>query len=185
MLPIPQAASPLRRVAGPALMASAVIGGIGLAFLAGMFAAFAAGAQSTGMTLGVINDVTGIVTPILAAPAVMIVSRLVAERRPAVAAVLTVVGLGSMAAIVVLQSLLVAKLVPFERQILPVSVAMLVWGGWFVAVGWLGSRSRTLPVGPGLGLASAFYVGYPLWAWRVGRFLLVARPVHTAAAPAP
>lgn len=182
MLPIPQPTSPLRRVAGPALMASAVVGAVGVAFLGAMFAAFAAGAQSTGMTLGFINDVTGIIAPTLAAPAVLVVSRLVADRRPAVAGLLTVVGLGAIAAIVVLQGMLVAKLIPFERQVAPVTVAMLVWGGWFVAVGYLGQRSRTLPVGPGLGLASALYVGYPVWAWRVGRFLLVARPVAAAVA---
>ena len=42
--------NPDPRLAAASLRASGVIGGIGLAFLIGMFAAFAAGARSTGMT---------------------------------------------------------------------------------------------------------------------------------------
>lgn len=178
--PVPTSA--LARIAGPALVASSVVGAVGLAFLAAMFASFAAGAQATGVTLGFVNDVTGIVTPVLAAPAVVVVGRLLRPRSPRLAPALTVVALVAMAAIVVLQSLLVARLVPFERQVLPVTAAMLVWGGWFVAVGVLGRRDGTLPVGPALGVASALYVGYPVWAWRVGRWLIVAvRPAPSGA----
>ena len=174
---VPLATDRLARIAGPALVASSVAGAVGLVFLAAMFAAFAAGAQATGMTLGFVNDVTGVVTPILAAPAIVVVGRILGTRSPRLAPVLTVIALVAMGAIVVLQSLLVAKVLTFERQILPVSLAMLVWGGWFVAVGYLGRRDGALPVGPGLGLASALYVGYPVWAWRLGRWLVVATRV--------
>ena len=174
MLTITRPASTLARLAGPAMLVSAVTGAVAVGLLAAMYAAFAAGSQAAGLRFGYANDVLGIVTPALAAPAVLIVSRLVAGPRSGLAAALVIVGLGSVAAVIVLQSLLVAKLVAFQQQVLPVVVAMLVWGGWFVAVGFLGSRSGSLPVGPGLGVSAMFYVGYPVWAWRVGRFLLVA-----------
>lgn len=178
MLTMSRAASPFRRVAGQALMASAVVGGVGVAFLGAMFVAFATGAQAAGETLGFVNDLTGIVTPVLAAPAVVVVGGVLGARWPRLAPVLTVTALAAMAAIVVLQSLLVTKVVTFERQVVGVTMAMVVWGGWFVAVGYLGRRSASLPVGPALGLASALYVGYPVWAWRLGRWLVVgARPV--------
>ena len=177
-LPLPS--SVLTRVAGPALVASSIVGAVGLAFLAAMFAAFGAGARAAGMSLGFVNDVTGIITPLLAAPAVVVVGRILKARSPRLGPALTVIALVAMAAIAVLQTLLVAKVVTFERQVLPVTMAMLVWGGWFVAVGFLGRRDETLPVGPGLVLASALYVGYPVWAWRLGRWLVVAaRPVAT------
>lgn len=174
MLTIVQPASAVRRMAGQALLASAVTGAVAVGFLAAMFASFAAGAQVAGERFGYVNDVLGIVTPALAAPAVLVVSRLVAGPRGGIAATLTVVGLGSLAAVMVLQALLVAKILTFEQQMAPVTVAMVVWGGWFVAVGFAGSRSGTLPVGPRLGLGALLYVGYPVWAWRVGRFLAVA-----------
>jgi hypothetical protein len=141
-----------------------------------MFAAFGAGAQAAGMSLGFVNDVTGVVAPVFAAPGVFVVGRILQRRNPRLAPALTIVALAAIASIVVLQSLLVTKVVTFERQVLPVMTAMLVWGGWFVAVGFLGRRDGTLPVGPRLGLASALYVGYPVWAWRVGRWLVVAAP---------
>ena len=64
----PMFTNPDPRLAAASLRASGIVGGIGLAFLVGMFAAFAAGARSTGMTLGLINDITGVVTLPLALP---------------------------------------------------------------------------------------------------------------------
>ena len=59
-------------VVATSLQASGVIGGVGLVFLIGMFAAFSAGQQSLGMRLGWVNDVTGIVTLPLAVPAMLV-----------------------------------------------------------------------------------------------------------------
>ena len=58
------------RAAAALLLASGIVGGVSLAFLVGMFVAFAAGAQSAGMALGFVNDNLGWVTCLLALPAV-------------------------------------------------------------------------------------------------------------------
>ena len=49
-----------------------------------MFAAFAAGAQSTGMTAGWIDDVTGVLSSLLVLPGVVAVSALLGPVAPLV-----------------------------------------------------------------------------------------------------
>ena len=56
------------RLAAVGLRASGVTGAVGIAFLVGMFAAFAVGARSAGMALGWVNDVTGVDHVALCAP---------------------------------------------------------------------------------------------------------------------
>ena len=166
------------RLAVTAMRASGIVGGIGLVFLVGMFAAFAAGARSLGMTLGFVNDLTGVVTLPLALPGVLALHSRVrpAAGRPADA--LLVVGIGAGGAIVVLQVLLVTNALTFEEQIGPVSVAFLVLGAWFVLSGRMAARASVLPGGTRLGFLAASYAGYPVWAFRI------ARALETAAIPA-
>ena len=159
------------RLAGASLRASGIIGGIGLAFLIGMFAAFAAGARSLGMTLGWVNDVTGIVTLPLALPGILALHARVRPQAGAGADALLLVGIGAGGTIVVLQVLLVSGAVPFEQQIGPVSLAFLVLGVWFVLYGRLAARSGFFPHGTRLGVIAASYAGYPVWAFRLARAL--------------
>jgi hypothetical protein len=157
------------RIAVAGLRLSGIIGGVGLAFLVAMFAAFAAGARSTGMTLGLVNDITGVVTLPLALPGVLRLHALVRPRTGAAADALLLVGIGAGGTIVVLQVLLVAGAVPFERQIGPVSVAFLVLAIYFVLYGRLAARSGIVPGGTRLGVLAATYAGYPIWAFRIAR----------------
>jgi hypothetical protein len=163
--------NPDPRLAGASLRASGVVGGVGLAFLVGMFAAFAAGARSTGMTLGWVNDVTGVITLPLALPGVLALHRRMRPEAGAAADALLVVGLGAGGTIVVLQVLLVAGVVPFEQQIGPVSLAFLVLAVWFVLFGRLATRLGVAPGGARLGLLAASYAGYPVWAFRMAQAL--------------
>jgi hypothetical protein len=159
------------RLAGASLRASGIIGGIGVVFLVGMFAAFAAGARSTGMTLGWVNDVAGVVTLPIALPGVLALHARVRPQTGAAADALLLVGIGAGGTIVVLQVLLVGGVVTFEQQVGPVSMAFLVLGAWFVLYGRLAGRAGVLPGGGRLGLLAATYVGYPAWAFRVARAL--------------
>jgi hypothetical protein len=160
------------RAVGLVTIASGALAAVGLVFLGGMFAAFAAGAQGLGQGLGWINDVLGLVSCALAAPAVLAVGDRLRPTHPRLAAGGTVIALASIAGVVGLQGLLVTGRLSFQQQVGPVSAAYLGLGAWFVAVGWAGRRTRVLSVGPWTGLAAALYVGYPLWAIRLGRQLL-------------
>lgn len=167
------------------LRASGVVGAIGFGFLVAMFAAFAVGARSTGMALGWVNDVTGVVTLPLAAPGML---ALQARLRPHLGAAgdgMLLLGIGSAGAIVALQLLLVTGALEFEEQIGPVMVAYLGLGVWFVATGRIAARTGVLPGGTRLGFLAASYVGYPVWAFRLARRLEDApgRSVEPRATP--
>ena len=159
------------RLAGASLRASGIIGGIGLAFLIGMFAAFAAGARSLGMTLGWVNDITGVITLPMALPGVLALHARVRPQAGPAADALLLVGVGAGGTIVVLQALLVSGVVTFEEQIGPVSLAFLVLAAWFVLYGRLASRCGVVRDGTRLGVLAATYAGYPVWAFRIARAL--------------
>jgi hypothetical protein len=168
------------RLAAALLLASGILGGISLVFLVAMFIAFGAGAQSAGMALGFVNDMLGWVSCLLALPAVVAIHALIRRAAPTLSLALLVLGLASFAAIVVLQLLLVTKVLTFEQQIGPVSIAYLGLGVWLVASGALGSRAGTIPNGARWGLFAAIYVGYPFWAFRTSR-LIDRAPARRAA----
>lgn len=175
------------RFVATGLRASGVVGAVGLGFLIAMFAAFAAGARSAGMTLGWVNDVTGVVTLPLALPGMLALHERIRPHTGPAGDALLVLGVGSAGAIVVLQMLLVTGALEFEQQIGPVTVAYLGLGTWFVITGRIAARDGALPDGTRLGVLAATYAGYPVWAFRLARQLEAAsgRAPATDLAPAP
>lgn len=163
--------SALDGLAGPTLLASAAVGAAGVAFLVAMFVAFGAGAQAAGRTLGWINDVLVVLTYLLAIPGVMAVGARLRGTSPLVGGAGTWIALASIVVIVVLQMLLVVGVFTFEEEIGPVSIGYLGLFGWFVATAVVGRRVARFPVGLGTAIIAALYVGYPVWALRVGRWL--------------
>lgn len=161
-----------RMVAGGALLISAPVGAVGVAALIAMFIGFAIGERSTATTLGRTNDILGLISAALMAPAVIEIHALTGPDRRVIREVLAVVGLGAIAAIVWLQVLLVTERMPFEQQIGLVSIAYVAIAVWFVGGGWLTSRAGIMSGGGRLGALAATYVGQPWWAYRWGRRLL-------------
>ena len=157
------------RLAALGLRASGVVGAVGLAFLIAMFAAFAGGARSSGMTLGWINDVTGVVTLPLALPGVLVLHGRMRARTGAKGDALLLVGIAAGGTIVALQLVLVAGVLTFEETIGPVSLAFLVLAAWFVLHGRELARAGITPGSAKLGLVAATYAGYPVWAFRMAR----------------
>lgn len=152
--------------------ASGVVAAIGLAFLIAMYASFGVGASSQAMTLGWINDVLGVIGGLLMLPLAVALHVLLRPRAPILSGLAMTIGIGAMVAIVVLQSLLVGGALTFEEEIGPVSIAFLVLIVWFVMTGYLGQSSGALPRGVRMGFLGATYVGYPIWAFWLGRHLL-------------
>jgi hypothetical protein len=158
------------RWTGMSLVVSGLIQVVGVVALLAMFAGFATGQRGFAYTVGTINDASAIVVYPLAVPGILALRPMLRTALGAAGEALTLVGLVAVAAIAALQLLLVGGVVGFEQQIGPVTIAFLALGAWFVAVGGVG-RSRGLPVGVALGIAAGLYVGYPLWAVRLGRHL--------------
>lgn len=167
---------PAFRSAGLTTIASGLIAAVGIVFLAAMFTAFAVGSTSVGQAFGRVNDVLILVAYLLAAPSVLAVRSIVRPRAPVAADLAALLGIASIAAIVILQAMLVTEVLTFEEQVGPVSIALLSLGAWFVIAGRMVTSAGFAPNGVRMGLLAAVYVGYPVWAIWIGRRFLEARP---------
>jgi hypothetical protein len=164
--PAPAALSDgLARLAGWCAYASGVAAIIGLVFLFAFFGGL-------GDHFGPMNDVMVVIHYVLLLPIVAAVYQLVQPYGPRFARVATAVGLAGMLAVIVLQALLVAGVIPFEQQIGMVIVAFLVATVWFVAVTILGRSTGVLPTSIPLAVLAGLVFGYPVWAYLLGRRLL-------------
>jgi hypothetical protein len=119
-----------------------------------------------------LNDVLVMVQYLVAVPIAVALHTLFGAWNPALSRVAMVVGISGMLATAALQFLLVIGALTFAQQVVPVSVALLVVGAWLVITGYLGRSTGTLPHGVRMGLLAATYVGYPIWAFWLGRRLL-------------
>lgn len=167
-----------------AQLASAVAGAIGVVFIVLMYGAFAAGAQASGLTFGWINDVAVLIQYALAVPGVLAIGAALRAGSPRLARLGTPLALAGIAVIVGFQALLVTGVLTFAQEIVPASAGFLAVGAWMVVAALVGRRAGVGPVGPGTAVLAALYVGYPLWAFRVGRWMrTMAVPTGVAAAP--
>jgi hypothetical protein len=163
--------SPIARLS---MSASAVAGAIGVVFIALMYAAFAAGAHPAGLMFGWINDLAVLLQFLLAIPGVVAVGASLRKASPRLSRFGTPMALAAMGVIVVFQLLLVTGVLTFEQEIGFAGLGLLVLGAWMIAAALAGGRSGIAPAGPGLAILAALYVGYPLWAWRVSRWMEAA-----------
>lgn len=170
-----------RRTAAAALLASAPVNAVGVTALFAMYAGFALGERSAAMSLGRTNDILGLVGTVLMMPAVYEIHILTGPNGRSRRTLLSVVGIGAMAAIVWLQFLLVSERLTFEQQLPMVLIAYLAIAIWFIGSGRGASRAGVMPDGVKLGIAAALYVGQPWWAIRWARRLVGA--AHPGARP--
>jgi len=153
----------LARLARWCAFASGAVSILGIAFLVAFF--------TVGGVYGPLNDIAVIVHYTLMLPIVVLVHRLVRPFAPRLSQVSAVIGFGSILAVIVLQALLVAGVLPFRRQIVLVIPAFLAALMWFVLTGSLGRRTEWLPKGTLLYILAGLYIGYPVWAFSLGRRL--------------
>lgn len=173
--------------------AAALVAAVGVAFLGGMFVAFAIGTTPVAMTLGRINDVLILVAYPLAIPGLVGVWSLLRRRAPVRTGLAVVLGLASIGAIAGLQALLVLEVLTFSEQVGLVTPALLGFGASLVLLGAAGRSAGLLPGGVRMGLIGATYVGFPLWARWAARELgratdhlaQTAPPSPTSASPSP
>lgn len=164
-------ASSFVRFAAWSVRVSGVISVVGIAFLVGMFSAFAAGDRSMGMQLGLVNDTLVLLTYLLTAPTVLVLAALTPIRSQILALVVPSMGLAGIAWVVVWQALLIGGAVTFEQQIGLLAIGYWVLGAWFIVAGHLATRAGLVQRGGWMGLVAATYVGYPVWAIWMGRRL--------------
>jgi hypothetical protein len=167
----PSGNTSLLRVAGWSLILAAIVAVAGIVFLALMYASFASGVQRDGERFGATNDILVVVQYVLMLPAVAAAYVLGRERWPGRSLAIAAAGVILVAAIVVLQGLLISGAMTFEEQIGPLSAMLVLLAVWFVAVGWLLTAVGVVRRGIALGLVAATYLGFPIWALFLGRAL--------------
>ena len=164
----------MRRIAGYAALASGLLGIPMVLTLVAMYAGFAMGpdARPLALRLGAINDALAIAVYGLVLPVVPAMHVLVRETGNTRSLLLAAIGAVGIVVTMILQWMLVTGVLTFEQQIVPVSLALLGVGVWIVGTGILARRSGFLPTGVRDGLLGASYLGYPVWALKVGRRLV-------------
>jgi hypothetical protein len=175
---------PARRIVGWLAYASGAVAAVGVVFIVGMFSLFFAGMTAAGERLGFINDVAVLIQYLLALPIPLVLNQQLQDRSPVLSRVAMIIGVAGMIAIVLLQYLLVTGVLTFDQQIGPVSFAFLAVAVWLVTTGYLGRLTGQLPRSLLMGVLGASYVGYPVWAFWLGRRLLSDRGAEQAVASA-
>jgi hypothetical protein len=154
--------------------ASGAVAAIGVPLLIGMYAVvFRSGPNHPRVArLGGANDAMVLAQYALALPLAVVLHQRNRSTDPRFSGAATAVGMSAMTAIVVLQALLLADVLEFEDQIAYVAIAFWLLVFWFITVGRLG-RANGLLTGRTtlMSLVGASYIGFPIWAFWLGRQL--------------
>lgn len=157
------------RVAGAAAILGAFVAAAGVVLLVTMFALFAAGQRPLGLVFGMLNDISVAIQYLLTLPVAVALRRRLDAGGSGGMRAITTVGIVSMLLAAALSAALVADVIPFPIQAPLVSAAMLFGiGSWLWVVGQRGRATGRLPVSVTLTALAIFYVGLPVWLWRVG-----------------
>lgn len=168
----PRPAPGLVRVAAWSAYVSAYVSILGIAFL---FAFFVLGAPT-----GRLNDIAVIVQYSLMLPIALALYRILRSHNPSLSLAALLIGIPGMLAVIVLQILLVTGVLPFANQFVPVVIAFLVVLVWFVINGYVARSTDPNPDRMLLHVLAGLYIGYPFWAFSVGRRLRSVEGVEPA-----
>lgn len=124
-----------------------------------------------GDPMGRLNDIAVIVQYSLMLPITIALYQILREFDTSLNLVALLVGIPGMLAVIILQIVLVTGLMAFSVQIGLVVIAFLVVLVWFIIVGYLGRSTEKLPKSMLLHVLAGLYIGYPIWAFSLGRRL--------------
>jgi hypothetical protein len=120
-----------------------------------------------------VNDICIAIQYLLAIPIALALRQILLPYNPTLIRVATVEGIVMMLVVVGLQLALVFGLLPFEKQVVWVTLAMLVGiGAWLVITGLVARSSGRFPNSLLMSSLAVPYVGFPLWAFWLAQHLL-------------
>lgn len=164
---------PVIRAAGRFAIVSGIISTVGVVLLIAMYALFATPLKELGLTFGLLNDICVALQYLLTIPIAFALYRILLPHNPMLIRVATFVGIVAMLVVIVLQLALIFRALTFRQQMVPVSLAMIVGvGSWLVITGLVARSTGRLPNSVAMGAVAVPYLGYPIWAFWVGRRLL-------------
>ena len=155
----------LLRVAGWSTYVSGVVSISGIVFLFLFFG-------GAGDEYGPLNDVAAIIQYALMLPIALALQQLLKPNHTERSRVVMRGGIVGMIAVILLQTLLVVGVLPFGIQIVLVIPAFLLVLTWFVRNRNLDHSTDIVPESMPLTVLAGLYIGYPFWAFKVGRRLL-------------
>ena len=163
--------STLFRAAGRSALVSSAVSAIGVVSLVLLYVGFIANVESL-LIFGPINDALIIVQYALALPVAVAMHRILKPRSPKPSLVGMLVAFVGIGGVIVFQLLLLTGVMSFSEQIVYASTFLLVIGVWIVITGFVGRGSGGFGFSIPTIVLGASYLGYPLWIYRVGRYLL-------------
>ena len=146
--------SAFERLVSGSLMVSAIAAAVGIVFLILFF-------SGAGGFFGPLNDISVVIQYSLMIPIMSYIHRLLPSGQ---SIKLQVMGFGGVLAVIVLQTMLVVGLLPFQRQIIMVIPAFLVVTVWFACIEKAGREEPRLPKGRMQAILAGLVFGYPFWA---------------------
>ena len=148
----------------------ATVGVISLLLFYALF--FATPLKDLGQFFGSLNDSCIAIQYSLAIPLAISLRRVLHHYAPGLVSVATFVGIASMLVVVTLQMALILGILTFAQQVLWVSLALIGGVGfWLVATGLVARSADRFPNSLRMSIVAALYLGYPFWAFWIGRHL--------------
>jgi hypothetical protein len=158
---------------GTLAIINGIISTLGVVCLITMFVLFATPFTDLALTFGFVNDICVAIQYLLTIPIALALYRILLPYNPALIRNTTIFGILMMLAVIGLQLLLIFRIVPFEQQVVWVTPAMLMGvGSWLVITGWVARSTGKLPQSVLMSILAMPYLGYPIWAFWLGRHLL-------------
>lgn len=158
---------------GALAIVTGVVAAIGVVLLVAMFLLFALKNMELGLRVGRLNDICVAIQYTLTIPLALLLHRLLLPHNARWMPIATALGILGMVAIVLLQLALVFELLPFERQVGWVTLAMFgAVGPWLVIIGLAARSTEKMPHSLLMSLLAVPYLGFPAWAIWLGKRLL-------------
>ncbi len=128
---------------------------------------------AVGGRFGTLNDIAIVMQYLLALPIPIAIHQLIRARAQLLSTVAMLVGIVGILAVALLQLLLIVGILSFAHQFVPINLALFLGvGGWMLLVGYLGHTTHVVRHSIVLGILGWTYLGYPVWAFGMGRQLL-------------
>lgn len=160
-------------IAGGIAILIGIISAIGVVLIIAMFILFATPYKELALRVGLLNDICVALQYLLTIPIALALHKVLHEYQPNLIRTATIIGIVSMVLVFGLQLLLIFKVITFEQQVGWVSLAMILGAGsWLIITGIVARSTGRMPNSVLMSVLAVPYLGYPVWAFWLGRLFL-------------
>src|SRR5574341_662629 len=158
----------LIRAAGGFAIVSGIVSTLGVVLII-LTALFASPNRSLALTFRLLNDICVTVQYLLTIPIAPALYRILLPYNPTLIRIATFVGIVSLLVVIGLQLALIYGAIPIRRQIIWISLTIIVGvGSWLMVTGIVARSTASLPNSVLMSAVAVPYLGYPAWAFWLG-----------------